>query len=85
MINPTVNPVYRTSSHNGRWRLTKQMLDSDRGETAPGDNVYLPEAVSLEMPLLDRQSILMLKASDLSTFAKLTRQFVFIDVPEQFQ
>jgi SAM-dependent methyltransferase len=82
-MTPALNPLYEISGRRGKWNLSKPPAHS-AGKPAPGDNLYLPHAVSLEVPYLDRQSLAGLKTADRRTFDELAKRFVLIDAPLSF-
>jgi SAM-dependent methyltransferase len=83
MSSPIVNPLYRVSGEPKKWLLKRENPDSAGKLTSRAD-IYLPDSINLDLPALDKQTLLALKASDRQTFADLARKFVIIEAPQRF-
>jgi hypothetical protein len=83
MMNPAINPLYRTVGEPGKWMLRKDAPVSVGNASIAVDG-YCPATAALEVPTLCRDSLLGLKTSNPAMFGSLAKQFVLIDVPDRF-
>lgn len=84
MNRPIVNPVYNVSGQPGHWALRRRAPELYAKHLSRGDQVFLPDVVTLRLPSLESQDLQEVRRSDRAEFRKLARSFVVIDAPDRF-